>query len=188
VYCPPGTYGNTTGGTSVENACQPCPPGYYCSGTGNTLKTILPCPIGAYCPTSSDNFINCPGGTLSDKPLATNFSTCRDTPAGSYTLSGASSLDKFPCPAGYFCPVRTGAYLNFPCPEGTYSSVTSLVRADQCTNCTLGNYCPLASTVPSACPVGKYNKYEMGTSASICQLCEVRMNKIRFSLALNSKR
>ena len=104
--------------------------------------------------------------------MATNFSTCRDASLGKYSSNGASSQDLIPCPAGYYCPVRTGVYTNFPCPEGTYSSVTSLERADQCLNCTLGNYCPLASTVPTACPVGKYNKYERGTSASICQMCE----------------
>ncbi|GMH73236.1 hypothetical protein TL16_g06129 [Triparma laevis f. inornata] len=196
TYCPSGTYGNVTGGTSQDNACAPCEQGFYCEGNGNTKNSRVNCPAGSYCPQVnrlallaarndtrsvytnspppqfSSTPTNCPPGTYSDAVIAANISTCVDAPPGRYTLGGSTALTLTDCPAGYYCPQRTGVYANFPCPEGTYSSTTGIYTSEQCLNCTLGNYCPLASIATAPCAIGKYNKFEGGTSSTVCQLCE----------------
>ena len=44
------------------------------------------------------------------------------------------------CPEGFYCP--NGTALDWKaCPAGTYSSVTGLAKADDCTPCDAGKYC-----------------------------------------------
>ncbi len=56
-------------------------------------------------------------------------------------LSGETVNGPQPCKPGYYCPLQTPSPDRFPCPEGTYSPLSNLSRADQCTPCTEGYYC-----------------------------------------------
>ena len=170
--CPTGTYGNTTGGTSQEDACTITEPGYYTPAAGSTFKSRIPCPQGAFCEAGSSYYSNCPGGTYSDLLKATNISACLETQRGYYTTHGSSSLHVTACPAGYYCPQRTSVYSNTPCPAGTFSGATGLYSSTQCQNCTIGNFCPQAAISPTQCNIGRYNPHERGTESSICGLCE----------------
>ena len=45
------------------------------------------------------------------------------------------------CPAGSYCPEGTREENQYLCPAGTYSNMTSLEAAAQCTPCQPGWYC-----------------------------------------------
>lgn len=73
----------------------------------------LPHLFGFYTPGSEGGLCPpahyCPGGSASPLPC----------PAGTYTnLTGQSLCSR--CPAGYYCPEKTGNFTKFPCPPGFY--------------------------------------------------------------------
>jgi len=45
------------------------------------------------------------------------------------------------CPKGSYCPLLTESAEQYLCPKGTFSDVTGLHNATQCTPCTAGYYC-----------------------------------------------
>ena len=50
------------------------------------------------------------------------------------------STVKHTCPAGYYCPEGTGTDWQ-QCPAGTFSAITGLAEAAECTPCSEGQYC-----------------------------------------------
>ncbi|GMF22634.1 unnamed protein product [Phytophthora lilii] len=151
TLCPPGTYNNFTGLESVGQ-CVPCPPGEYCETPGLLLPTGS-CHPGYYCT----------GGAA--------VPTQMETPAGSFSLDGATVPSPCPpgqynlypaqhqclvCPAGFYCGLPgtitpeacpTGNYcpegtsLPVKCLPGTFADTTSLVKIEQCESCPSGQYC-----------------------------------------------
>ena len=65
----------------------------------------------------------------------------------------------------FHSPQGTATYSSYDCPSGTFSDVGGLYSSSQCSNCTLGNYCPAGSS-PISCGAGRYNPYYGGTSSS----------------------
>ena len=53
-------------------------------------------------------------------------------------------------------PIGTKYATEYPCTAGTYTNRTSNVRWEVCEDCTAGNYCPQGSSLPTACPKGRY--------------------------------
>ena len=53
---------------------------------------------------------------------------------------GVQSSTKHDCPEGFYCPNGTGADWK-QCPSGTYSDRKNLVREQDCTKCSAGQYC-----------------------------------------------
>ena len=97
-----------------ENECHPCPAGKYCSGAGVESfpsNTSGSCHPGFFCVS---------GG---------------NTPRPSQNFSGIGGV----CPPGAFCPEETSEPIG--CPNGTFSNVSQLVSASQCTLCSDGHYC-----------------------------------------------
>jgi hypothetical protein len=64
-------------------------------------------------------------------------------------------------------------YKNSPCPAGTYSGArTGLTDSSQCLNCTVGHYCPEASSQPTACGSGTYQPLAGVGDAANCRDCD----------------
>ena len=70
-----------------------------------------------------------------------------DTPDPSINFSGIGGV----CPPGAYCPEGTADPIG--CPNGTFSNVTQLERADQCTPCSNGHYCEQSNLTE---PTGKF--------------------------------
>ncbi|OQR94999.1 hypothetical protein ACHHYP_00649 [Achlya hypogyna] len=169
--CPPGTYGNTTAGESVNQACAPCPPGYTCA-SGSTAVSMQPCPAGFYCPlgTQAGWALPCPAGQYNPSPYAVSALTCLDCPAGSYCPAG--SPWPILCPSGSFCPALTQSATQFQCPAGTYGgNNTGSITGSQCLPCVVGSYCPQGSVSPTPCPAGRYNPSTKASGLYECLLC-----------------
>ena len=118
--CPAGTFSTNTG-LSSETECTACTAGYYCSQTNATAVTGE-CTEGFYCTAGADT----------------------PTPPGDGSNTGTAA----PCPEGHYCPQKTGTPLK--CPLGTYSNVTHLTAASECTPCEYGQFCgAIGLTEPS---------------------------------------
>ncbi len=68
-----------------------------------------------------------------------------------FFLSVMFGFPSGPCQEGYYCPVGS-------------SSRTQVI-------CTVGNYCPTTSDIPTACPEGTFNPYEGRMNESQCTPC-----------------
>ena len=70
---------------------------------------------------------------------------------------GVQSSTKHDCPEGYYCPNGTGADWK-QCPAGTFSDRKNLVREQDCTKCSAGQYCEGTNlTKPTGnCSAGYY--------------------------------
>ncbi|KAF0717142.1 hypothetical protein As57867_002460, partial [Aphanomyces stellatus] len=170
--CPAGTYGNSTAGQSVSQACGPCPEGYFCPA-GSTAISMQPCPPGFYCPmgTAISSTFPCPAGSYNPNTMSTSAAVCQSCPAGSYCPLGSAA--PILCPSGSFCPANTQSATQFPCPAGTYGgNNTGAITADLgCNPCTLGDFCPQGSVSPTPCPAGTYNPSMAGSGMQNCLLC-----------------
>lgn len=171
-YCPPGTFGNTTAGRNIDHACTPCLPGFYCPIQGLTFATLRPCINGSYCPARSILPTACPAGYFNPEIGSTIVSACRVCPAGYFCPKNTSSFTENLCKPGYVCPAGSEVADRVPCPSGTYSNQTNLARISQCTNCTVGHYCPSGSANPVPCSPGTYNPLQRGVDAANCRDCD----------------
>ena len=59
----------------------------------------------------------------------------------------------------------------FPCAAGTYTNRTGVVRWETCEPCPEGHYCPQGTSVPPACPKGKYYDKLSGKALGDCKDC-----------------
>ncbi|KAI9538601.1 hypothetical protein NQZ68_012253 [Dissostichus eleginoides] len=186
--CPPGTYSPQFGLSQVEQClicpagfyCEdwglfeptgPCQAGYYCiagvnfqnpdgnfsTGVGGTCpkgkycpegtSLPLPCPPGSegglcpqahYCPEGSASSVPCPAGAYS---ILTGQSVCSRCPAGYYCPEKTGNFSKSPCPPGFYCPDGTRHATQFPCPRGYYNPEPMTQSLDSCLPCPPGHYC-----------------------------------------------
>ena len=162
-----------------------CAPGYWSSpGSGHCSW----CDPGHYCPTSASPPVPCGVGTYSSVGGST---FCRACSPG-YNCPEASTS---PAPAGAECPA--GAWCNPAsvvtyCPLGTYGNVTAARDFEEaCALCEpgyvcgllgttfasrtpapMGFYAPQGTSVPEACPAGRYNDQVGATSIAACKKCQ----------------
>lgn len=102
---------------------QKCPAGTICPTTGQSTfpdKVTNPCPAGSYCPIGTSVATPCPVGTYNPNPGRESSSDCWQTPAGFYTLAGATNYLTTPCSAGYFCLAGSSTATQYACPVGTF--------------------------------------------------------------------
>jgi hypothetical protein len=144
-----------------------CTAGYYCPEA--TLEEI-PCPPGTYNPfTGRGSLEECfvvPAGHYTSNPASTKYYKCA---TGHFCLSGSSSPNQYPCPAGTFRKLKAGStpedcalcWSGHKCPEGTTDPEP----------CPEGYYCPLGTTIPEACPEGTYSDVQYLYDSQACTPC-----------------
>ncbi|KAM6987470.1 uncharacterized protein LKV04_010315 [Tautogolabrus adspersus] len=135
--CPAGQFCGTAGLTHPSGLCQV---GYFCPG-GDTAATGSEgglCPPAHYCPEGSERPLSCPAGTHTN---LTGQSACTRCPAGYYCPEKTGNFTKFPCPPGFYCPDGTQHATQFPCPRGYYNPEPMTQSLDSCLPCPPGHYC-----------------------------------------------
>ncbi|CAL8373179.1 unnamed protein product, partial [Gadus morhua 'NCC'] len=178
--CPAGTYSNQSGLVN-ESHCLRCDPGYFCKEAGRTSPsgpcaagyvctggateatpadrlTGGPCPPGSFCPLGATAPEPCPKGTFSGRGGLVNASQCRLCDPGSFCSQTGLSAVSGPCLPGFYCL------------EGSHSATPTLGRAGGL--CPMGHYCPLATSVPAACPPGTYLDATGGREMQECKPCQ----------------
>ena len=135
--CPQGHSGMTSG--LHEATCSGlCDAGYYCRG-GSASSKQYPC---------KDAHVYCPLGSYEPTAVPNGFYS-----VGHNDSTMATRSDISPCPPGHYC---IGGIIR-PCDPGRYS-VSGSPSAECDGLCSVGYYCPVASTsreeVP--CPAGRY--------------------------------
>ena len=163
--CSGGTYYTKTGATKQAD-CIPCLAGYMCDWSVVLLIPDDPtkssqcrqnyycrdgveieCPAGHMCPTSGmASPLACPVGTYQHQ---TGQSSCLDCPAGKFCAEKdpigvdvvADDSDRFKCPLGFYCPLKTYNKYKYPCPRGSYGSTIGLSDSSQCEKCWPGKAC-----------------------------------------------
>ncbi|EDO27560.1 predicted protein, partial [Nematostella vectensis] len=111
--CAPGTFRQNTK-LRKEQDCWPCKGGKYCEGHG--AKEF-----------PSSNSGDCAAGFYCVQGV--------NTPRPSTNFSGIGGV----CPPGAYCPLGTAEPIG--CPNGTFSNVSQLESAGDCTLCSDGMYC-----------------------------------------------
>ena len=138
-----------------------CPAGFYCPAYATTEQ--IPCTQGNYCPKGASAPLPCAKGSYSNATNLTSDNECVDTDAGHFAPTGSTeqtpcsagtvqpqrqqpkcdncAAGKFmnasgqtechACAPGSYCP--EGASAPLPCSEGTYSNMTDLGAAADCT-------------------------------------------------------
>jgi hypothetical protein len=183
--CPPGTFSNTSGLSTLSD-CKPCTPGMYCDlygmtevrgpclagftcAGGNATPSDLSaaCPAGRYCPEGSSESIPCPAGFYSGFMGNANVTDCVICPAGMYCGQTGLTTPGLPCPDGQYC--TAGSTSPQPCPVGYYCTqgiittqkcqagyYQSAENSSSCDQCNVGHLCTFGSLQPTNCPVGSY--------------------------------
>lgn len=185
--CPAGTFGREEG-LRASAECSACPAGYFCpEGTTDYLQ--YPCPPHHFCPggvagvtsdlsaagikasISNPDEYACPTGTFSFRSRITQSSDCYPCSAG-FICPNAGSPPAI-CPSGFYCPQTSlPRSVGITCPPGTYSSLSGLSSATQCTVCPAGYFCTGdGSTSPSPCEPGTYNPLEQASTKDGCLTC-----------------
>jgi len=139
VLCPQGTYLLSFTGASLSD-CVLCPAGYTCYGQAHLPLACIPgqwCTNGTYMSALGTFQRYQPNGGQSNKFKVQDG-------------DGFYDNDSIGCPPGYYCP-DPSAPEPTPCPCGTFNPYAESSDDSSCQLCTNGNYCPLASTLPSAC-------------------------------------
>ena len=159
--CPPGTFSNISGLSSVEG-CTPCLPGNYCgesgliepsgscfagyfcvAGSDTPTPQESQCPAGHFCPIGTHTPVPCPTGTFSADTLNVAEEDCMLCGPGHYcTREGAINATNMPCSDGYVCV--GGAFTPTP-----IDNVTGYA-------CPAGHFCTNASFLEQKCPPGSY--------------------------------
>ncbi|KAK2847208.1 hypothetical protein Q5P01_010207 [Channa striata] len=96
------------------------------------------CPPAHYCPEGGASPLPCPAGAYTS---LTGQSVCSRCPAGYYCPEKTGNFTKFPCPPGFYCPDGTEHATQFPCPRGYYNPESMTQSLDSCLPCPPGHYC-----------------------------------------------
>ena len=157
--CRPGTY-NPLNGTGHEFNCLSCPAGMSCPTIALTEPTHL-CNEGHYCPngTIQPNQFPCPPGTFTHANDLQSPEECSPCPPGFACrwATGFNFSQPLPCAQGYYCPLGTPAPNKFPCPPGTFTELSNLTSALECSICPERHYCSGGEAGPhDVCPPGHY--------------------------------
>jgi hypothetical protein len=163
--CPEGSYCYHKATTQVTMALQTCPAGTKCTKDVGGITGGLDespnlidhqCPEGSYC-EGGIHVQECPMGTYNPIPGRKSIDDCLKTPAGYYTLNGATEYLSTPCAAGYYCHAGASTATQNACPPGTFRGITGGRIPEDCANCKSGYVCASEATVtPSDCGPGNY--------------------------------
>ncbi|KAM9734328.1 uncharacterized protein ACNS7B_016072 [Menidia menidia] len=82
--------------------------------------------------------VPCPAGTYTNLAGQPGCSRC---PAGYYCPEKTGNFSIFPCPPGFYCPDGTKHATQFPCPRGYYNPEPMTQSLDSCLPCPPGHYC-----------------------------------------------
>ena len=87
------------------------------------------------------------------------------------------------CPAGYYCPLGSGA--PFACPSGTFSSTEQSIDLSDCDSCKAGQYCEETALLQ---PTGNYLiEYYLFRCANVSVLYVCKNNQWGFEPPINHK-
>lgn len=169
-----------------QKTCTNCPAGHYCkdvysrplpcrpnefAAAGQTACTVCANEEFSFegwesCETVQPGFLakNSNGGNFLVRSTgfgryAHNSRNDRICNEGKFCPQYSTSASEQACPAGHYCHEEDAAtYINpVPCPAGTFQSSTSNNnRANDCSACTDGFYCPPGTVDPIECPAGFY--------------------------------
>ena len=166
--CPLGTYCSsatttatmlvTDGGSwnKSSDLSGMCFPGTLC-GLGEVAIPNLstkPVPAGYYAPAGATYAIPCPAGKYLAQLGSGSLADCMTTPAGYYSLSASTSYSI--CSPGYYCLSGSSSPQQSPCPAGRYSADSGAEALSSCSASPVGTYSPVASSSPLTCPRGYY--------------------------------
>ena len=179
ISCPRGTF-NPHFGLSSEEQCTPCTGGHFCGFENATevsgacsagyfceggVDTPTPtgahrgsggiCPIAHFCPQQASVPNSCETGTYQD---LTGQSACFDCPAGYFCPANSSAFLNTPCPPGYYCPSGTQHDTQFPCPAGSYNPSNGSSDYQDCIPCPPTMFCETEglSSPSGLCDEGYY--------------------------------
>ncbi len=162
--CPPGTIGNTTLLTRVED-CATCPPRFACAaGTNPDTQPPVACAAGYFCPagSSSAQQVACAAGTYSASTNASAAFDCQTCEvSGSYCP--AASTAPLLCAAGSFSNA-TGAATCQTTPAGSFNDLSG---ANASAACPAGTFSAAGASACGACAAGSFCLG--GTSQSVMQ-------------------
>ncbi len=163
-------------GCFFSNAiCTPCAAGSYNDLSGQS--SCIPCPAGTSNPSVAGRSIDACKPCLPPSYSASGQSNCSDCPSDYYCPDPA----RIPqiCPAGSYCPAKSGAPA--PCVYPSYSASGQ----SNCSDCPSGYYCPDPARIPQICPAGSYCPAKSGapllcnsgsfanaSGMTTCSLCE----------------
>ena len=193
VPCDSGFYQSATG----QGTCLPCPPGFYCDSRDGVvvLNATMICPKGHFCPgTTRFSFeYPCPIGSFNNRTGLSNHTECSPCSAGFacatsgieepaqlcspgfFCASGARSRTPMQlplagvCPPGSFCPEGSGSPIH--CPPGSFSNISGLRSANDCTLCTAGMYCNAPGLVRESGPCSAGYYCPRGSASAAQVLC-----------------
>ncbi|MHA2022557.1 MAG: hypothetical protein ACTSWQ_02735, partial [Candidatus Thorarchaeota archaeon] len=157
VICPIGKVRSVTGGQAATD-CSDCPQGEYCI---EGLTSGYACPKGYYCPARSQTPNPCPEGKYLNYIRAFDISQCLTCGPGHYcNETGIPHQEYFSCLPGLYCPggFQSNGELVPPskCSAGTFRSTRGASNAEDCSECTGGNYCGEGTITPLGCLEGTY--------------------------------
>ena len=157
--CQPGTY-NPLNGTGHEFNCLLCTAGMSCPTIALTEPSDT-CNEGHYCPNGTifPSQYPCPPGTFTFSTDLQSPDQCSICPAGQACGwgTGFNFSEPLPCAQGHYCPLGTPASNKYPCPPGTFTELSNLTSAAECSICTAGHYCIGGGAGPNdVCPMGHY--------------------------------
>lgn len=134
--CPPGTYGNTTGLSSID-CSGVCRPGYYCPA-GSTSEEEIPCGSYQYCPKGSSfsRFVRHGYYTTISNQTFNDKSEYQEMKP----LNRQSQ--EYECEMGHFCHRA----VRYPCFPGTYGDRIGETKFNCTGLCEEGYYCRQGST------------------------------------------
>jgi hypothetical protein len=81
--------------------------------------------------------VKCPAGTygIAERSVGSEFA-CADCPPGYECPEGAATYELYPCPAGGYCPGKTGKMTK--CPAGFYNDLLHRYSIADCKLCLMG--------------------------------------------------
>ena len=130
------------------------------SSLGQYLYQLPTAPIESHFPYP------CAPGIRGSAEIAyqSNRMCAGECPAGTQCPFDAT-VEPLACDAGSFC--KEGTIVPQPCPDGTYSSLSNLTQASECSECPVGFYCVAGGTSPEPCHAGYYGD-AAGLSTATC--------------------
>ena len=200
LSCPPDTYQDTLGATSVTQ-CKPCPANSYApAGTGKIADCLcglgytgdeecVRCTAGTYkAANGTSNCTSCPAGTASPTEAATSPDACITCAIHTYASTGASTCTACPPDSS---TVETGSESLSACScNAGYAPApnTTTLRPDGgCYACLPGTYNPeRGSEACTDCAGGKYGTDTAATAESMCLDCPANTFSLNASTNLTN--